>query len=204
MKQVYRITKTVTCSTKARSGTIKAKGGSLISKGEDKLERWAEHFKEVLNRLASNTPAQTDNSQNVRPIDTEEFTEDEVRKAIATLKTNKSPGMDRITAEMMKAGSETIVQWVCGICNQIWESGIVHVDREDGIVVCIPKKGNLSECDNWRGVTLLSIPGKVYCQMILNRMRDMVDGELQEELADFRPKCSCAEQIFTLKRIVEK
>ena len=161
MKQVYHIAKKITDSTKARSRPIKAKDGSLISKEEGKLERWAELFKEVLNRPAPNTPAQTVNSRNVLPMDTQEFTEDEVRKAIATVKTNKSP-------EMMKAGGETIIQWMCGLCNQIWDSGIVPVDWKDGVVVCIPKKGNLAECENWRDITLLSIPEKVYCQMILN------------------------------------
>ena len=94
----------------ARSGPIKAKDGCLISKGEDKLERWAEHFEEVLNRPVSNTPAQTVSSHDVLLIDTEEFTEDEVRKAIATGKKNETPGMDGITTEMMKAGGETSVQ----------------------------------------------------------------------------------------------
>ena len=51
---------------------------------------------------------------------------------------------------------------------------------------------------------LLSIPGKVYCQIILNRLRDVVDGELREEQAGFRPKRACAEQIFTLRRTIEK
>ena len=40
--------------------------------------------------------------------------------------------------------------------------------------------------------------------MILNRMRDAVDKELREQQAGFRPKRSCAEQIFTLRRIIEK
>ena len=81
--------------------------------------------------------------------------------------------------------------------------GIVPVDWKDVVVVYITKKGNLTESDNWRGVTLLSIPGKVYYHMILNRMRDMVEGELCEEQTGFRPKRSCAEQIFTLICIIE-
>ena len=93
---------------------------------------------------------------------------------------------------------------MCGLCNQVWESDVVLDDWKDSAVVFIPKKGNLTDCDNWRGVTLLSIPGKVYCQLLLNRMRDVVDGELCEEQAGFRPKRSCAEQIFTLRRIIEK
>ena len=50
----------------------------------------------------------------------------------------------------------------------------------------------------------MSIPGKVYSQAILNWIRDVVDTQLREEQAGFRPKRSCAEQIFTLRQIIEK
>ena len=116
MRQVYRITKKITGSTNGISGPIKPKDGSLISKEENKLERWAERFKYILDRPALNTPAHTDNSRNVLPIDTKEFMEDEARKAIATLKTNKSHGMDGITAGMTKACGEIIVQLEVVFC----------------------------------------------------------------------------------------
>ena len=106
--------------------------------------------------------------------------------------------MDGITAEMLKAGGGCIVKWMYKLCNQVWNSGEVPEYWRNGAVVCIPKKGNLTECDNWRGVTLLSIPGKAHCQVILNCMRDAVDKELWEQQAGFRPERSCAEQIFTL------
>ena len=51
-------------------------------------------------------------------------------------------------------------------------------DWKDSAIICIPKKGNLAECDKGRGVTLLSIPSKVYCLMILNQLRDIIDGKL--------------------------
>ena len=50
MRAVYQIAKKITGSSKASTGPAKAKDGSLLSKGEDKLARWAEHFKKVLNR----------------------------------------------------------------------------------------------------------------------------------------------------------
>ena len=105
---------------------------------------------------------------------------------------------------MFKAGGECIVKWIYQLCNQVWKSGEVPDDWRNGAVVCISRKGNLTECDNWRGVSLPSIPGKIYCQVILNRMRDAVDKELREQQAGFRPKRCCAEQIFTLRRIIEK
>ena len=49
MRAIYQIAKKITSGSKASTGPVTAKGGTLLSKGEDKLVRWAEHFKEVLN-----------------------------------------------------------------------------------------------------------------------------------------------------------
>ena len=111
--------------------------------------------------------------------------------------------MDGIITEMMEAGGEMVAEWKCGLCNQVWESGDVAEDLKNSCLVCIPKKGN-NVCHNWRGLTLLSIPGKMYCQMILKHMWDIVDDKLVEEWVGFRPRLSCAEQIFTLHHIIEK
>ena len=78
MRAVYQIAKKIIGSSKASSGPVKAKDGTLLSKGEDKLARWAEHFKEVLNRQEPASPAVTDEPSHLLPIDTSDFTEDEV------------------------------------------------------------------------------------------------------------------------------
>ena len=105
MPTVYQIAKKITGSSTASTGPVKAIDGTLLSKGDDKLTRWAEHFKEVLNRPEPASPAVTDEPSHLLPIDTSDFTEDEVRQATENPK-NKSPGMDGITAEMLKAGRE--------------------------------------------------------------------------------------------------
>jgi len=43
----------------------------------------------------------------------------------------------------------------------IWEGREIPSDWQCGVIVSLPKKGDLSDCGNWRGITLLSIPGKV-------------------------------------------
>ena len=42
------------------------------------------------------------------------------------------------------------------------KSGDVPENWRNDSIVCIPKKGNINEYDSWRGMTLLSIPGKMY------------------------------------------
>jgi len=49
----------------------------------------------------------------------------------------------------------------------------------DGIIIPIPKKGDLRDCNNWRGVTLLSVTGKVMCSIILDSIKVSVDKSLR-------------------------
>jgi len=66
------------------------------------------------------------------------------------------------------------------------------------------KKGNLTDCNSWGSITLLSVPGKVMASILLHRIQDAVDEKLRREQAGFRKGRSCQEQIFTLRQIIEK
>lgn len=61
------------------------------------------------------------------------------------------------------------------------------------------KKGNLSGCNNYRGICLLRIPSKVFNRVILNRIKDITDEKLRDQQAGFRKNRSCADQIATLR-----
>jgi hypothetical protein len=68
----------------------------------------------------------------------------------------------------------------------------------------IPKKGDLSECKNWRGITLLSVPSKVFTRILLNRVKKPVMEKLRREQAGFRENRSCIDQINTQRIIIEQ
>ncbi|RTG81912.1 uncharacterized protein DC041_0005420 [Schistosoma bovis] len=87
---------------------------------------------------------------------------------------------------------------------KIWEEEQVPMDWNEGHLVKIPKKGYLSKCENYRGITLLSISGKVFNGVLLNRMKDAVDAQLRDQKAGFRKDRSCTDQIATLRIIVEQ
>ncbi|VDP49350.1 unnamed protein product [Schistosoma margrebowiei] len=78
------------------------------------------------------------------------------------------------------------------------------MDWKEGHFVKIPKKGDPSKCENYRGITLLSIPRKVFNRVLLNRMKDAVDAQLRDQQAGFRKDRSCTDQIATLRIIVEQ
>ena len=49
------------------------------------------------------------------------------------------------------------------------------------MIVRLPKNGDLSNCNNWQGITLLSIPGKVLCAILLNRLKDDLDKDFENK-----------------------
>ena len=87
---------------------------------------------------------------------------------------------------------------------EIWEKEEIPAEWKEGYLIKIPKKGDLSRCDNFRGITLLSVPGKVLNRIILERMKGEVDKTLRQEQAGFRQDRSCTDQIATLRIIVEQ
>jgi len=66
------------------------------------------------------------------------------------------------------------------------------------------KSSDLSDCNNWRSITLFSVTGKVFASIVLSRLRDGVEMHLRTEQAGFRPGRSCNDQIFTLRQIIAK
>jgi len=72
------------------------------------------------------------------------------------------------------------------------------------MIPAITNKGCLSDCNNWRGITVLSVPGRIFCNVILIRMKSEIGRYLREEQAGFSNSRSCNEQIFTLRNILEQ
>ena len=59
------------------------------------------------------------------------------------------------------------------------EKDEVPKDWSDALLVPIPKK-DLSKCDNWRGIALLDVVGKMVARIIQERLQDLAEEELPE------------------------
>jgi hypothetical protein len=66
------------------------------------------------------------------------------------------------------------------LLEKIWKKEKIPEDWEGGLIIKIPKKGDLSNCYNWRSVTLLSIPSKILTRIILNRIQNTVEQHLRK------------------------
>ncbi|XP_065567671.1 uncharacterized protein LOC136031782 [Artemia franciscana] len=66
------------------------------------------------------------------------------------------------------------------------------------------KKGDKSECGNYRGISLVFVGSKLLSNVILFRLRDAVDKVLREKQCGFRKGRGCASRIFSLRLIIEQ
>ena len=70
--------------------------------------------------------------------------------------------------------------------HDVWRTDEVPRDWCDAILVPIPKKGDLSSCDNWRGISLLDVVGKVVARVLQERLQKVAEDELPESQCGFR------------------
>ena len=204
MKELYEITRKLTGKQSRPERPVKDKQGLAITDTDKQMERWAEHFEELLNRPAPpNPPTVPEASQDLN-IDCSVPTKEEIIRAIKKTKNGKAAGPDSIPPEALKADVETIAMILLPLFEKIWREEQIPTDWKEGHIIKLPKKGDLTNCDNYRGITLLSIPGKIFNRILLERMRDAVDAELRDNQAGFRSNRSCTDQITTLRIIMEQ
>ena len=66
------------------------------------------------------------------------------------------------------------------------------------------KKSSRRKCGNYRGISLLSIPDKLFARILSDRVRQLTYNRLLEEQAGFRAGRGCIDHIFVIRQLVEK
>ena len=186
-----------------------ADGSTLCTDKNAILKRWAENFNSVLNRPSS----VNDNAINRLPqiecnVLLHEFpTVTETRKAIQHLSSGKAPGTDAIPAEVCKAGGLPMAEKPTVLFQCMWRKEAIPQDFKDASIIHLYKrKGNPQVCDNHRGISLLSIAGKILAKILLNRLNAHLDqaGLIPESQCGFRKDRGTIDMIFTARQLQEK
>ena len=120
------------------------------------------------------------------------------------LKNGKTAGDDGVVAELLKYGGKDVIEWIFELLTEIWRERKVPNDWKKSVLVPLHKKKDQTVCDNYRGISLLSVPGKVFCLVLLNRLEHIIDPQLQETQCGFRRGRGTIDQIWVTRQIVEK
>ena len=94
----------------------------------------------------------------------------ELELAIGKLKSHKSPGVDQIPAEMIKAGGRTIRYEIHKLIASVWNKEEVPDECKQSIIVPICKKGDKTDCVNYRGTSLVSTTYRILSNILLSRL----------------------------------
>ena len=68
----------------------------------------------------------------------------------------------------------------------------------------LPKSGDLSSTENYRGVSVSGTSAKIVNKLILIRIRPVLDQHLRNNQNGFRPGCSTTTHILGLRRLIEE
>lgn len=204
MRELYANIKRLSGKFSQPARPVKDRDGKTIPGLEQQKHRRAEHFEDLLNRPSPPNPINIQPASCNLPIDCDAPSKEEMLKAIKQLRNGKSAGPDAIPAEALKADEVTTVDMLYPLFQKIWEEEDIPSEWKEGHLIKLPKKGDLSSCSNYRGITLLSTPGKIFNRVLLNRMKEVVDTHLWDQQAGFRKSRSCTDQITTLRIILEQ
>ena len=184
-----------------------ADGMETFSDSKRVVARWSEHFQKLLNVPGDIDHEALDNiPQRIIKTSLDEIpTMDEMPKAIAGLKDGKAPGGDRIPAEVWKHGGDNLFSRLHQLITNAWEVGSVPQAWKDASIVIIYNKGDRTDCANYRGISLLSIAGKIFARILLNRLSTHITPEVVPETqCGFRDNRSTVDMIFCLRQLQEK
>ena len=203
LKKVYGPKKRSTAAIKDQQGT------TLITDKPKILDRWAEHFNGVLNQVSDFDDTVLDEIPQL-PVNMaldEAPTLAETKSAIKEMASEKSAGSDDIPAEVYKHGGESLQERLHNLFKLIWEHKNVPQQLKDALIVHIYKrKGDITCCDNHRGISLLVIAGKILARIMLNRLQKHVDNAdiIPESQCGFRPRRGTNDMIFSVRQLQEK
>ena len=104
MATLYNITKTLTGGFKNSDVPVKYVDGNVVSCEAKQTQRWKTHFETILSKEAPRNQAEIPESKEDMKVNTDPPFDEEVRKAIRTMKSGKAPGAYCVSAEILNAG----------------------------------------------------------------------------------------------------
>ena len=128
----------------------------------------------------------------------------EVELAIEKLKSHKSPGIDQIPAELIKAGVRTICCEIHKHIISVWNKEELPDEWKESIIVHIYKKGDKTDCNNYRGITLLPTTHNVWSNILLSGLIQYAEEVIVDHQCGFRRNRSTTDHIFCIRQILEK
>jgi hypothetical protein len=183
-----------------RNNLVKDENGDLLADFHNILNRWKNYFSQLLNVHNVSDVIEVHMAEPLVPGPSHL----EVEIAIAKLKKYKSPGSDQIRTELIEAGGEILLSAIHKLINSVWNKEELPDQWKESIIVPIHKKGDKTDCNNYRRISLLSASYKILWTILLSSLSSCIDGIIGDYQCGFQRNRSTTDQIFCISQILEK
>ena len=195
---------------KVESQCVREEEGRLLRDKGRIRERWVRFFRSQLNfksdMLDPDIPKRLPQHQVASALGIEPT--DEITTAMKAMTNAKAVGPDSLPAELLKLGLQhdrTILLGLHRLTILIWRQGKVPQQWKDAVIPVLHKKGDKTECGNYRSISLVSHAGKVLLKVVARRLSAYCEakGLSPEEQCGFRPDRSTTDMMFVVRRLQE-
>jgi hypothetical protein len=202
MRDLYRGINKFSKRYQPRVNIIKDENGNLLADHQNVLNRWKNFFNQVLNVHPVHDVRQMDIHTTEPSVPEPNLVEVEI--AIGKLKGYKSPSTDQIQAKMIKAGGETLYSEIHRLICSIWNKEELPQQWKESIIVSIYKKVDKTDCNNCRGISILSTAYKILSNFLLARLTPYVNDIIEDHQCGFHHNRFTMDQISYIRQILEK
>jgi hypothetical protein len=143
---------------------MKLENGDLASNTKENMSVFGMHFHKVLNNHRPIDKSVLDLIEQKPCLTTIDapITFKEVKRTINKLKRGKASGLNDIPPEALKAMDDMPLQTVHKHVSDFFDGKTNHEGWHKSQCVPVPKKGNLSDPNKWRGIMLMDMCSKVF------------------------------------------
>ena len=120
------------------------------------------------------------------------------------LAVGRASGLNGLLPDILNCCGGPLLDYILTLFQTVWKERCVPAEWRDALLVPVPKKGDLSFCDNWRGISLLDVMGKLFVRVLNNRLQLVVEETVSDSQCWFRAGRGCVDMIFCVCQLVEK
>lgn len=143
---------------KIRSNIVKNKAGKILFDNDEVANRWKVCLEDLYigEDINNKQEEYIENEHNLNPATKgPEIIKDEFNQTLRDLCDKKSTGLD-IPSEILKNLDEKTGKDLFEIIKKCYEEGSIPEDFIKSKTIILPKKGNATDCSNYRTIAILS------------------------------------------------
>ena len=175
-------------------------------------QEWLNHFEKLFSSDSLDDPELLRNIEVDEPDDeieyllfNERISDDESLHAVKHLKKGKSAGPDGILPEFFIECIDTLLPVISKLFNRLFMNGLFPTCWSHSKLIPLHKKGDINNPDNYRGISLLDVFGKIYTSIINRRITFYINiyGKISDAQAGFREGYSTIDNAFILNALIQ-